>query len=290
MARPKNKDELMAGLSDQARWLQGLQAQENNFSFNNMLGAVQQNLDSKSGGGYSDFTTAYRDSGVTGTASDAANQVWNFIQSHGKDAWRTAYNELANFNNGVAKWDFYEKNMQGKYGIAEPNPISRNALDFFTSAGPQHEFEKRLNEINSMKSAYLAGQARSLGDDFARQERRMLETHRRYGITGAAAQANLEDLQLKKSQALADLQTKTAAELDQRFRSETLQLNQMVNKEKDSARLGVFKQIAAGNIKSIEALNQALSQAGIKDTLSDEDKASLLAHPDAAQAHLKTII
>lgn len=152
------------------------------------------------------------------------------------------------------------------------NPgLSKGVQDFISGDGEQAMYEKRLEEINSIKASYLAGQTRTLSEQFAKEERNLQSVQRRYGITGSQAAAQLQDLQLKKNKMMTDMEAKAAVDLDARFKTESLQLNAMKRQVESNSRSNIIRLVAGGHVKDIEALKDLLSKNKIKHSLDDND-------------------
>lgn len=285
MATPKKREELLAGLSDQARWLQGLQSQLNDDSFNSMLGGIRSEPDAD----WTRFTNNY--AAQTGQR-DIAQQIKDFRTLHGEEAFNTAYDQLSTFNTEAKKSDFYYQNIDR---VANPNAAQNTGLtqgvqNFITGDGQQAMYEKRLQEINSIKGAYMAGQTRSLSEQFAREERNLQRVQRRYGITGGQAVAQLEDLQLRKNKMMTDMEAKAAVDLDARFKTETLQLNAMKRQVESNSRNNIIRLVAGGHVKDVAALKELLAKNQIKHNLDDADLQSWLNNKEKTQDLIKTVI
>lgn len=165
--------------------------------------------------------------------------------------------------------------------------LTTGAMDFLSNQGNERFFDSRMKQINSMKQSALAAVSNQIHSGYARQMQTLRDTHRRYGITGAVAEAQLQDLTLKKNDQLSELQAKTAIEFDKQFENEMTSLNAMKSKSLEATKTSIINSLTNNSISSVESFKELLVKNNMLKGLEDRDIRSIWKNKDRVKNIIK---
>lgn len=65
--------------------------------------------------------------------------------------------------------------------------------------------KRDLSALSEMGRSFMQGQVQAAGQDIYKKRQQILESQRRYGITGAVANAQLQDFELRAQKQMSDV-------------------------------------------------------------------------------------
>lgn len=164
---------------------------------------------------------------------------------------------------------------------------------FSDMSSPMNDIVKQ-NEQEMLTSMNLIqkGIAMDIGRNWNNEVSQLKRMQRLHGITGASAQAQIADANLKYSKMINDNNTKNSIQWYQSMNKNLGAERTMAAKEKQARFNTIMKNVGTGDIEDIQGLNRALSTSGIEIGdygITDEDLSVLLKDKGLASNYLQTL-
>lgn len=152
--------------------------------------------------------------------------------------------------------------------------LNKNVIDFFkAAANPMSESLRKTKEQNiELSKAYVQGQMQEAGRMAYAQRQQILDVQRKYGITGAAAAAQMQQFELKHKEMLNKIANQSTLDWYKTVGANTQTLEKMNILEQSSRTQGLMKQIQQGTLTNVAGVRQFMDASNLDSTtLTDLD-------------------
>lgn len=178
--------------------------------------------------------------------SDESSNDQGMRDALNQDSFR-AYSELLADKNGLN----LSNALSNKQGVDTSMP--QNLVDLMRGKSSLDIAEQGIQDLQRMGQAFMQGQVAQANQDIYAKRQQMLEAQRKYGITGAVANAQAQDFELKAQQQLAQVTNQASLQWYQQAGAQMTQYREMEAKQQQATSLGILRKFAQGGAGSPHA-------------------------------------
>lgn len=143
----------------------------------------------------------------------------------------------------------------------------------------------------AMGKSFIQGQLQAASQHAYSERQKILDVQRRYGITGAVANAQLQDLELKQRAVMSEISNKAAMQWYQTVGSVNMKNVQVAQMEKSKNVQAIIKQIVDNKVGSVDEVKNLFSAVNMNVAdlgLGDDDLENMLGKKEALNTWFNT--
>lgn len=259
------------GLSESATRLRDLQQSANSDTFNTLMGLTRQ--------GKNDSWARWMSGGNENQNVQGFNDL--FTSVGGNTGYNNAYDELAKYNNLLTS-----EQARARAGMSSelnsPSSLTGGVQELLKkSANPMgNVLEDYANQTISMGKSFIQGQMQEAGRQSYAKRQQILEVQRKYGITGAVANAQMQDFELKNREMLTKVANQSALQWYQTVGQTNMANKQRAQMAETNQIQGLIKQVVDKKITSASQLKKQFELGNIDTSnMKDEDFQNMIDNP-----------
>lgn len=151
-------------------------------------------------------------------------------------------------------------------------PVDKTLSDLISGQSAIDVKKQSLEQIQGMGQAFMQSQLAAANQNIYAQRQQMLEAQRKYGITGAVANAQAQDFELKAQQQLSQISNNAALQWYQQAGSQIAGLNQEISMMQTAQARGIVREYTQRHTDGTPNISRQSAYEQLKDIATQQGK------------------